>query len=95
MKASELGFLRKCRTDAVMRRIHAKEKGDWKKALSTRLILIHDQGSKNWIQREDESRARCEIDRTFVRNTRRVESPASLSVRPSLYFPCLPLPLLV
>ena len=28
-----------------------------------RLILIHDQGSKKRIQKEDESRARCEIDR--------------------------------
>ena len=90
IKASDSGFLRKCRSDAVMRRIHAKE--GLEESYVLRLILIHDQGSKKRIQKEDESRARCEIDREggrdtpFVRNTRLsapLPRPVSFPMPPS------------
>ena len=51
-----------------MRRIHAKE--GLEESYVLRLILIHDQGSKKRIQKEDESRARCEIDREGGRGGR-------------------------
>ena len=40
-----------------------KRGGGLEESSVLRLILIHDQGSKKRIQKEDESRARCEIDR--------------------------------